>query len=188
MLTLTVVNKLETQQLTHAGGPLEVGRGPAREGAARLVVRDGFVSRDHLRLEERPGRKVRVTNLSAKSPVAADAPATLAPGAEGEFVLPVRLSVGETTIDVDAADAEPASVNIRTIAGPARDGTVARPVLLERAESAKPEEIVDWLGVVIDVQSAGSRDDFFRRTADALVNHIGLDAGLVLLRDGGAWR
>ncbi len=29
MLTLTVSNKLETQQLTHGAGPLELGRGPA---------------------------------------------------------------------------------------------------------------------------------------------------------------
>ena len=69
MLTLTVTNKLETQQLTHTGGPLELGRGPARDGTARVVVRDAFVSRDHVRLEELPGGKVRVVNLSTKAPV-----------------------------------------------------------------------------------------------------------------------
>ena len=35
MLALTVTNKLETQQLSHKSGPLEVGRGPAREGVPR---------------------------------------------------------------------------------------------------------------------------------------------------------
>ena len=143
MLTLTIANKLETQQLTHASGPLELGRGPARPGAARAVVRDAFVSRDHIRVEEVPGRKVNVTNLSAKAPVTVDNHAVLAPGADCDYLLPVRLAVGETVIDVDSGDAEPVSVNVlRTIAVPVRDGTVAQPALIDRSEAAKPEEIV----------------------------------------------
>jgi hypothetical protein len=55
MFSVTVSNKLETQQVTHNRGPLELGRGPARDATARVVVRDAFVSRDHIRLEEVPG-------------------------------------------------------------------------------------------------------------------------------------
>jgi hypothetical protein len=170
MLTLTVTNKLETQQLTHPGGPLELGRGPVRPGAARVVVRDAFVSRDHIRLEEQPGRKVKVSNLSAKAPVVVDSHAVLNPGTDCDYLLPVRLAIGETLIDVDAGDAEPVSANVlKTIAAPARaaPGTVAQPALIDRSEGARPEEIVGWLETVINVGKAGAREGFYQRAAAA---------------------
>ena len=191
MLTLTVANKLETQQLTHNTGALEIGRGPARTGAARVVVKDAFVSRDHIRVEEVPGRKVRVVNLSTKAPVTVDGHALLAPGADCEYLLPVRLAVGETVVDVDAGDAEPVSVNnLRTIAAPAREAgrTVVTPPLIERSEAAKPEEIVGWLETVVNVQKAGDREAFYKQAANALVENIGLDSGIVLVKDADAWR
>lgn len=195
MLTLTIANKLETQQLAHKGGPLEIGRGPARTGTARVVVKDAFVSRDHLRLEERPGRKVKVYNLSAKAAVTVDGHAVLSPGADSDYLLPVRLAVGETVVDVDSGEAEPASVNmLRTISAPARDGSgpktvIAPPApLIERSESARPEEIIGMLETVLTVQKADDRDAFFRQAAEALVEKIGLDTGLVLVKDGDAWR
>ena len=80
MLILTVANKQETQTVSHPAGPVELGRGPARTGAARITVRDAFVSRDHLKLEEIPGRKLRVENLSTKAPIAIDGHTMLAPG------------------------------------------------------------------------------------------------------------
>ena len=194
MLTLTIANKLETQQLTHSSGPLEFGRGPARPGAARVVVKDAFVSRDHIRVEEVPGRKVKVTNLSTKATVTVDGHAVLNPGVDCDYLLPVRLAVGETVVDVDSGDAEPMSVNaLRTIAAP-RSGTsggktvVAPPPLIERNEAAKPEEIVEWLETVVNVQKAGDREAFYKQAADALVEKIGLDTGIVLVKEGEAWR
>ncbi len=194
MLTLTIANKLETQQLAHKGGPLEIGRGPARTGTARVVVKDAFVSRDHIRLEERPGRKVKVANLSAKAAITVDGHSILSPGTDSDYLLPVRLAVGETVVDVDSGEAEPGSVNqLRTIAAPVRpDGTgpktVVAPPLIERSDSAPPEEIIGMLETVLTVQKADDRDAFFRQAAEALVENIGLDAGLVLTKDGGAWR
>lgn len=194
MLTLSISNKLETQQLQHAAGALEIGRGPARTGAARVVVKDAFVSRDHIRVEEAPGRKVRVVNLSTKAPITVDGHAVLGPGADCEYLLPVRLAVGETVVDVDSGDAEPLSVsNLRTIAAAPREAgnkTVAGgpPPLIERSDSAKPEEIVGWLETVVNVQKANDRDGFYQQAAEALVEKVGLDSGLVLIKDGEAWR
>jgi signal transduction histidine kinase len=192
MLTLTVANKLETQQITHNGGPLEIGRGPARTGAARVVVKDAFVSRDHIRVEEVPGRKVRVVNLSTKASLTVDGHAVLNPGADCEYLLPVRLAVGETVVDVDSGDVEPLSVNnIRTIAAQPRDAggkTVVGQPLIDRSETAKPEEIVGWLETVLNVQKAGDPDAFYQQAADALVEKIGLDSGIVLIKDNDAWR
>jgi signal transduction histidine kinase len=196
MLTLTIANKLETQQLAHKGGPLEIGRGPARTGTARVVVKDAFVSRDHLRLEERPGRKVKVSNLSAKAPVTVDGHTVLQPGTDCDYLLPVRLAVGETVVDVDSGEAEPGSVNqLRTIAAPARADAstpktvvAAQPPLIDRSESARPEEIIGMLETVLTVQKAGDRAAFYKQAAEALVEKVGLDAGLVLVKEGEAWR
>ncbi len=61
--------------------------GPSRHRCA-LSVKDAFVSRDHLRVEERPGRKVKVANLSTKAPVTVDGHAVLNPGTDADYVLP----------------------------------------------------------------------------------------------------
>src|SRR5262245_40319883 len=106
MLALTVTNKLETQQVTHRGGALEIGRGPGRDGVPRVVVRDAFVSRDHARLEPAPGGKLRIFNLSTKAPVTIDNHSILGPGTDAEFLLPVCLGLGETVVDVTETDAE----------------------------------------------------------------------------------
>jgi signal transduction histidine kinase len=191
MLAVTVTNKLETQQLTHKSGPLEVGRGPARDGIARVVVRDAFVSRDHLRLEGLTNRKVRVLNLSTKAPVTVDNHSLLNPGTECEFILPVRLGVGETVVDIDSGEAQPISVNLlKTVAAPVRGDTLGpqHVSLIDRSDSASPEEVVGWLETVIAVQRASDPQDFYDRTAKAMVERIGLDAGLVLTRDGETWR
>jgi signal transduction histidine kinase len=195
MLTLTVANKLETQQLSHNAGPLEIGRGPARTGTARVVVKDAFVSRDHIRIEEVPGRKVKVVNLSTKAPLTIDGHAVLNPGADCDYVLPVRLAVGETVVDVDSGDAEPLSVNVlRTIAAPGKPSggggkTVVAPPIIERTdEAARPEEVVAWLETVVEVQKSSEREQFYKKAAEALVERIGLDSGMVLMRDGDAWR
>jgi signal transduction histidine kinase len=191
MLALTVTNKLETQQVTHKTGLLEVGRGPARDGLFRVVVRDAFVSRDHIRLEELPGRKVRVTNLSTKAPVTVDNHSVLNPGTDCDFILPVRLGVGETVVDIDAGDADPVSMNLlKTVAAPSRGDGPGRQhtSLIDRSDTASPEELVGWLETVISVQRAVDPQEFYDRTAKAMVERIGLDAGLVLTREGDSWR
>jgi signal transduction histidine kinase len=191
MLSVTVTNKLETQQLNHKSGPLEIGRGAQRESIARMTVRDAFVSRDHLRIEEVTGRKVRVLNLSTKAPITVDNHAVLNPGTDCEFILPVRLGLGETIVDIDAAEMEPISVNLlKTVAAPVRgEATGAHhPALIDRSDSASPEEIVGWLETVVSVQRAADPQDFYARTAKALVEGIGLDSGLVLTREGDTWR
>ncbi len=190
MLAVTVTNKLETQQVTHKAGPLEVGRGPNREGVPRVVVRDAFVSRDHVRLEELPGRKVLLRNLSTKAPLTIDNHSVLNPGTECEFLLPVRVGVGETTVDVDSGDADPLSVNmLKTVAAPVRgDATGSHTSLIDRSDTASPEEIVGWLETVVSVQRAVDPQDFHDRTAKALVERIGLDSGMVLSREGENWR
>ena len=49
MLRFQVSNKVESRTFNHETGPIEFGRGSARNGLARCVVQDKFVSRDHLK-------------------------------------------------------------------------------------------------------------------------------------------
>jgi signal transduction histidine kinase len=189
MFSVTVSNKLETQQLTHNRGPLEFGRGPARDGAARVVVRDAFVSRDHVRLEEQPGGKVRIVNLSTKAPVMIDNHSLLNPGTDCEYVLPVRLGVGETMIDLEPSEPEPVELSaLRTCRAPVRGATGTHPNLLALTEATSAEEVVGWLETVVDVQKASGPQEFFQQTANAMVERIGLDTGLVILLEGETWR
>src|SRR5438067_2126919 len=189
MFSVTVTNKLETQQLTHSRGPLEFGRGPARDGTARVVVRDAFVSRDHLRLEPVAGGKVRIVNLSTKAPVMIDNHSLLNPGTDCEYPLPLRLGVGETTIDLDPEEPEViAGSALYTVPAPVRGDERSRPDLLALGEGISAENVVGWLETVVGVQRASSPQEFFQQTANALVERIGLDTGLVILREGENWR
>lgn len=190
MLNLTLTNRVETQHLAHPAGPLEVGRGPSRDGVPRVIVRDAFVSRDHLRLEETDGgRRVKLANLSNKAPVAVDNSSLLNPGENGEFLLPVRLGLGETLVDVMGAEAEPLSDQmLRTVTAPVRGDVTAHPNLLALSQSAPVEQLVGWLETVMAVQKAATLTELYQQTADSLVDRIGLDVGLVLLREGEGWR
>jgi signal transduction histidine kinase len=189
MFSVTVSNKLETQQLTHNRGPLELGRGPARDGAARVIVKDAFVSRDHVRLEGVPGGKVRIVNLSTKAPVMIDNHSLLNPGTDCEYPLPVRLGVGETVIDVDPAEPEVIEGSaLLTVRPPARGNEKSHPNLLALGEGISAEAVVGWLETVVGVQRASSAQEFYQQTASALVERVGLDTGMVILRDGETWR
>ena len=190
MMTLISVSRAETQQLTHTRGPIEVGRGPARLNIARLVLQDGFVSRDHLRAEEIAEKQVRITNLSAKSAVAIDQHSLLHPGSSGEFRLPVRVGLGETVVDFDYAAPETGSseINLRTVAPQRADHTHAMPSLLAADSGAIAGELLGWLGTVLSVQRATATVELYRLTAKALVEQLGVDTGVILLTDGKAWR
>ena len=50
MLRIRVSNKLEHQEIEHPSGPLEFGRGPARNNVPRCVLKDLYVSKDQIRV------------------------------------------------------------------------------------------------------------------------------------------
>ncbi|HEX5270109.1 MAG TPA: response regulator, partial [Gemmataceae bacterium] len=99
------------------------------------------------------------------------------------------LTVGDTTIDVEA----PASAEdelLETVARPWQGlkGGEARPSLRELGASPPPEVLAHWFETVIAVQRAAADSPaFYGRTARALIDLVGLDRGLVLLRRGEGW-
>src|SRR5262249_6547164 len=160
----------------HPTGPLELGRGPSRDGVPRVVVRDAFVSRDHVRLEETDGgRRGKLTNLSSKAPIAVDNNSLLNPGEDGEVLLPVRRGLGEKPLEASGDEPEAARDQmLRTVAAPMRGDTSAHRNLLAISQSAPVEQVVGWLETVISVQKAATITELYQQTADALVDRIGM--------------
>jgi signal transduction histidine kinase len=189
MISLTVANQLENQQLTHPAGPLEVGRGPARGRVARVMVQDGFVSRDHMKVEELPGGSVRVENLSARTPVAVDNQSLLTPGQSCEAPLPVRLGIGQTVIDVEWVRPEEDSERFLTVAAPVgEERTMELPSLLAMGALPPVEQVIGWLEPVMGLHRAGDAKGLYTDTARAMVDRIGLDTGAVLMKEGDVWK
>src|SRR6185437_6776025 len=98
MLQIYASNKWESKNDLHAG-PVVFGRDP-EPGGDRCVLQDPFVSRCQLRVAELPGDRLRLENLSRTNRVVFADGTILETGAACEHALPVRLTIGQTLIDI----------------------------------------------------------------------------------------
>jgi signal transduction histidine kinase len=191
MLHFHVHNVRERQHLEHASGPIEFGRVPSQNRVPRCIIQDAYVSRDHVRLEELSSGQVRVENLSTKQDITL-ADRVIPPGGQALVHAPLRLVIGDTTIDVEPAipdGVEPDS--LKTVLQPfkARSPAEARESLAPLASAPTPEVLTQWFEAVMAVQrTSPATPEFFEQTARALVDLVWLDSGLILLRNGDAWR
>jgi adenylate cyclase len=185
MLHVHVANDRQDQQFEHPAGVLEFGRGPQRQ-APRFVIEDGYVSRDHLRVEEQPPGRLRVTNLSQTQQVELPDGTHLAGGGSHVVDLPVRLTLGTTVLDLEAPGDALEMDSFKTVSRPAPRGEgLPLPGL---GAAPTPEQLALWMETVINLQRApaGSRE-FYHQTARALVELVGLHLGMVLLHNQGRW-
>ncbi len=196
MLRIHISNRLERKQLDHREGPLEFGRGPQRNGLPRCVVQDACVSRDHLRLEELDYGQVRIENLSKRNPVLLPDNTGVWPGETREFNLPLRLLIGETRVLIEPVNLKSSSPEfvdkkvLETIDKPVRAKSLSdlNESLLNLGAAPTAETLARWFETVIAVQrAAAGSPEFYQQTARALVELVGLDRGLVLLRRGDVW-
>ncbi len=170
--------------------PAVLGSNPQAAGAAcHGVSGDPYVSRHQLRVEELTDGRLRVENLSLKVAMTLHDGAVVAPGGSLEVALPMRVSVGETRIDIDAVDNSHAVDATTLIPIPPDPSLLAAATLAELGPSPAPERLAQWFERVIAVlqQAAASTDMFNRETARAAVELVGLDRGLVLARKGTEW-
>ncbi len=190
MLQLQVSNRRETQQFDHPAGPVEFGRGPKANANRRCVIQDLSVSRNHMRIEELPTGTVRVENLSEKSPIRLADGTVLEPLAAQETPLPLRLTLGETLVEVERLADEVRRTELETLSQPVRPAFIPQETISLDALGEAPgaDRLASWFETVLAVQRAapGSRE-FYAQTAQALVERVGLDRGLVLLRRGERW-
>jgi signal transduction histidine kinase len=191
MLRFHVHNARERQQLEHAAGPIEFGRVPRRGDVPRCTIQDAYVSKDHVRIEELPSGEVRVENLSAKQPIVL-ADHAIAPGGCEMLHTPVRLGIGDSFIEVELAVPEVVDADsLQTVLQPlrARSPAEARQKIEPLAAAPTPEVLTQWFEAVMTVQrTSPATPEFYEQTARALVDLVWLDTGLILLRNGAAWR
>jgi adenylate cyclase len=190
MLNIRVKNARQRQQIEHAAGPIRFGRGQQRE-ANYFQVEDQYVSRDHLLLEELPGGHLYVENLSHKNPIAiADGP-SIPVGASQHLNLPVRLTIGNTLVEIDPGSSEtPEDVALQTLTQtlPPADWRPVPRLLRELGEAPTPGQFARWLETVIALQrTAVGSPEIYAQAAHALVELVGLDLGMVLIRRGESW-
>jgi len=190
MLWILVSNRAGRDRFLHREGLLEFGRGPQRE-VPRRILQDPTISTNQLALEELENHRLRLCNLSARVKVRLADGSLIEPGAEFCTVLPTRLHVGDTLIEIESADrGEPAAdaAQLRTIAPPVAVGHGNRTLVSRLGIAPAAEELTRWFESLVGVQrAAASSPDFYAETARAVVELIGLDDGLVLLRRGPDW-
>ena len=200
MLRILVSNKLGRQSYEHPSGPIEFGRGPEREGITRVVVQDGYVSKDHVKAEELDGGLLKIENLSSRNSIRLADNSIIDKGETRAVKAPITLTVGETLINIESVPDPVASGPLESIAAPVRRdrGGVATTEAAKAAAAAllpenvslpdwgktpTPEKLMSWFETFIAVQQAAAGTTaFYRQTAEAVVKLVGLDKGLVILR------
>jgi adenylate cyclase len=100
---------------------------------------------------------------------------------------------GESDLGITGAvpDLEEPGTRLLTIdQPPSRSGNSMPPRLFDNlGEPAGPETMANWLETVLALQRSGtSPAEFYEQTAQALVNLVGLDVGLVMLCQGDKWQ
>jgi len=187
MLKIRIRNDNQSEDLSLAEGPFLIGR--VDDGnPQRFVANDRYVSRDQLTIEELPNDHVRVENRGGKITFSDGTVAEK--GETVEVSVPVGITVGFTTLEITPEiDLEPTSA-FQTIARPikgAPDAQTLSPVVAAKS-TPTAEKLAQVFETLISVQrAAAGSSEFYRDTAQAVVQLVGLDRGMVLLRSGEGW-
>jgi len=184
MIHIVVHNDQQELATIHDAGPLEFGRATGSK-TARIVVNDLHASRDHLRIEETGDGRLRIHNLSKSAPVTVENDKPIEPDQARTVALPASLVIGMTTIQANLLD-EPSFMPPATGSGFSRDESLS---IVGESDLSSPLQLTQWLKTLFDLQLAAlGTDHFYTATAQALVELIGLDRGIVLVREGADWR
>ncbi len=191
MLRFQVTNDVQNAKWTHGMGPIELGRAPAESGnVPRFVIEDRYVSRNQLRVESVNETQVLLENLGQLLELGDGT--SLQPKEVRVVSLPVRLMAGYSKIEIAVEVPAPLETNDPFV-------TISRPIRIERhpadalqlgdiGESPSPETLTKWFETLLSVQKAAAGStEFYQETARAVVDLVGLDTGLVIVRRGAGW-
>ena len=189
MIEIIVSNEKQKLRKRHPAGPIEIGRNPGMDHA-RLVIDDSYVSRSQLIVEQLEEERVQIQNVGAN--VLLGDGDELARGQTHTARMPIRVSAGFTVIEIafvlDPDRASHAALNTisRPVQSRSDDSSVSIPVGFE--ESPNASQLTKWFEALLAVQqSAAGSTEFYHETAEAVVEMINLDRGLVLLRKEDDW-
>jgi adenylate cyclase len=198
----------DPREFNHPAGPLVFGRSAGTGVTPHCRLADRYISKEHLRLTEIAPGRVLLENLSATNPVRIGQE-TIGVAQHAERALPVTVTLGETQVDIRMHEEErqastlvegeegstlpaggrPAGAVLKTIQRTVYMGQMVdtEPFVLLRGELT-PERLLTWFETVVAVQrAAAGSEEFFGQAARAVVDLVGLDRGLVLLRQGDDW-
>ena len=112
-------------------------------------------------------------------------------GTEREFDLPVIINyLGKMVrVEADAENIRYDSLATPTIAPGEMLGRNSGISRLRVTELTSEDSRLEWFRTVTAIlQTEPASEEFFERTAKALVDLVGLTSGQVLLKEGGRWR
>jgi signal transduction histidine kinase len=191
MLIIQTSNNSAPQEIEHASGPLEFGRGPKLNEVPRCVVNDPYVSKNHARLLELDNGLVEIVNLSTKQSIEFSFYAQLAPGAQSTYAMPLTFRLGQTEVLVVQEDASEVSA-LETVPPPLamqRGTTDSGRIAQNAMEAPTPETLAYWFESVIALHRAqAGTPKYYDQITRAIVDLIGLDRGLVILRNNDTWK
>ncbi len=165
---------------------MEFGRGEGKPGFRRCKIQGVGVEEDHVRVEQLAPRLAQVTNLSSSKTITTNDGEPVPPGTSFEVEIPGFLWAGDVYIEIELVR-DPRDLPIlSTAASPTRRSR--RVSLTELGDSPAPKDLAHWLESIVGLYRSATVDtDFHQQAARSLVEIVGLDRGLVLLRKNGEW-
>lgn len=193
MIHLLICNKNQQLSLAHGDEPLELGRNDATHDEAnpakRIVIEDDYTSRHHVCIEQPQRGTVKLKNLSSNRPAILSDGRHIRPG-EALVVeqAVVSFSIGQTKVDIECLTEEESWGTIAAPFGSQEDTDRTLELLPGEEVAPTVETLSRWFETLVTVQrAAAGSSDFYDQAAKAVVNLIGLDEGLILLRAENDW-
>lgn len=178
MLDFTIKNARQTHSFRHEAGPVIFGRSPKGDGR-HFIVDDAHVSRTQMTIEPTDDG-IKLTNHGLPITVGEE---ELDSKQSATLSLPTTIKAGYTVFEIDVAKGAQTTTTTggrRTIHWTGEVG------VLEAAPTA--ERLAEWFQTLLSVQrAAAGSPEFYDQTVRAIVDLIGLDRGIVLLRKKGEW-
>ncbi|MBY0586094.1 adenylate/guanylate cyclase domain-containing protein [bacterium] len=202
MIRIQVRNQRVNRSFQHAGGPIEFGRVPSLGSVPRFVLFDDAASKCHLRVTETADGLATLENLSQRSPISLSDGRQIPAGGIIETNLPIQATVGATLIDLVPSTATTVTAP-RTSKEDVGYETIAAPIAFQQSISASqshrtliglrdeltPERLLRWVESIMHVQKAAAGSPaFYQETVEALVEMVGMDQAMVLLREKDHWK
>ena len=188
MPEIALYSKRQHEQIVATPGAWVLGSGElaAATGHFRLAIRDPDLPAEQLRLEIGDGG-VRLVNLGRS--ITLDDGRRIRRGENLQLALPAKLFAATTTISIhDEDESLPLDPFLKTIACSRHAGETCPFTLDLFGRSPAPETIVRWFEALGKLQHAAAGSvEFFSDAAQAVVDTVGLDSGLVLLRTTTGW-
>lgn len=189
MLKIRIHNDNQNEEVMVDQSPYELGRGPKKE-LDRFVILDSYVSRDQIRIRQDDERHIHLTNLG--SPIYLEDGVAIERDEALELQLPCRLSMGFTELKIEWCNI----ITGQSAGGQGDDPedrfstiNISRMTKAPDVKATLSEEMISqWVESLIRVQTAAANSgQFFGEAARAVVELIGLDKGIVLVRKGNKW-